>query len=255
MSTTSLTRPPTLTSTTSIHDFTPLTPASTLSLLYAHSFDALRTYALRQTTPSSYSLTPASAARSVSWNVKSNATGGFMNRKPHMVISRLENGIGSEFAEVRFELHGSGTSVLYKDGRAAQKLVLESSLDQRYACLVQGREYWWQSLGPSRMVLELVDGAGERVALFVYAGEGAASTEMGEKSAGKKKKKGGEEVGELHMLEEMEGGERATEEVICGALAVVERAKRRKGNVWTQGSNYRQGASCGITASAYGGGL
>lgn len=70
-------------------------------------------------------------------------------------------------------------------------------------------------------------------------------------------------MGELQIVNEAlgdgpqgeEGRRQAIEEVICSAVVVVERARRRAANIGRQGTGYMQGAACGPTAGAYGGGV
>ena len=175
-----------------------------------------------------------------------------MNKKPHMVITREHNGMKNDCAEVRFEIYGAGTTVIYQESGTTQTLALESSLDQRYACCIEGRSYWWQPQGPRRMLLELSNDAGDIVAIFNYADEVALAT--GARTGNKKHVKS-EKVGELHIKGIMAGKTPALEPVLCSALAVIERTKRRAANVGKQGSAYKQGSSCGITCNSYGGGL
>ncbi|KAL2039394.1 hypothetical protein N7G274_007666 [Stereocaulon virgatum] len=175
-----------------------------------------------------------------------------MNKKPHMVITRQHGEMCYGCAEVRFENYGSGTSILYKDSGVSQALALESSLDQRYECLIQGRPHRWYPLGPSRTMLELTNDVGDCIALFTYGSEVALTT--GARTGNKKHVKN-EDIGELHIHGDGNEGASVVEQVVCSALAVIERAKRRAANVGRQGSAYKQGASCGITCNAYGGGL
>jgi hypothetical protein len=214
--------------------------------------DTKMAYTLRQTSPATQILTPKSDSTLPSYAITLRATGGFMNKKPHMAITRQHDGMNYRCAEVRFENYGSGTSILYKDSGVSQILALESSLDQRYECLIQGRSHRWYRLGSSRNVLELTSDIGDCIALFTYGSEVALTT--GARTGNKKHVKD-KDIGELHIHGDGNGGVSAVEQVICSALAVIERAKRRAANVGRQGSAYKQGASCGITCNAYGGGL
>lgn len=173
-----------------------------------------------------------------------------MNRKPHMIITKNKDGIQIGLAEVRFDAYSAGTTILYKETGCTQHLSLESSLYQSIECPIQGQTHCWQPLGPSRTVLELIDNDGKRIALYNYTNDVGLTAIMG---VGKNSPS--KDIGELHILEDIEGGPRATEEVLCSALTVVERARRRASNVKNVGSNSKQGAFCGLTANTYGGGL
>lgn len=246
---TKLTLVPTIAAKTDAYDF--VSPQASLDQEKIHEMEDLRTWILRQTSSSTQSLTSSSDTTS-NYTIKSKQTGGLMNRKPHMTITRQNGGSKYDLAEVRFEINGSGTNILYIDSGITQPLSLYSSLDQRYECPIQGELHWWQPLGPSRSVLESTNSRKKRIALFVYSTEVALTTGFG---TGKKKLGVNEDIGKLHILEDIEGGAMATEQVLCTALTVIERAKRRAANVGRQGSAYKQGASCGITSNAYGGGL
>jgi hypothetical protein len=213
--------------------------------------EASETYVLRQTAPNTQELTSISNTTRT-YDVVSRETGGFMNKKPHMVITRQQNGMKYDCAEVRFDNYSSGTTIVYKGNGVSQSLALESSLDQRYECRIQDALHWWQPTGPSRRELELTNTAGESVALFTYANEVALTT--GARTGSKKQVKS-EDVGKLQILQRPEGGMSAAEQILCTALAVIERGKRRAANVGRQGSAYKQGACCGITNTAHGGGL
>ena len=69
----------------------------------------------------------------------------------------------------------------------------------------------------------------------------------------------GVEFGELQIVEEFCGGPRgsdgAKEEILCSAVAVIERARRRASNIHRAGVGYKQGAACGPTLGSYGGGV
>lgn len=175
-----------------------------------------------------------------------------MNKKPHMVITRQQNGMKYDCAEVRFDSYSSDTAISYKDSGNRQELRLESSLDQRYECLIRDSLHWWQPAGPSRHELELTDTSGKAVALFAYANEVALTTGA---TTGIKRQTKSEIIGELQISQDPIRETLALEQVLCTALAVIERAKRRAANVSRIGSPYKQGVGCGITTNVYGGGL
>lgn len=108
-------------------------------------------------------------------------------------------------------------------------------------------------------MLELITEDEEIVARFVSAAPAASAVP----SVNKKKKDRivgkGVEFGELQIVEEYCGGGRgsegAKEEILCSAVAVIERARRRASNIHRAGVGYKQGAACGPTLGAYGGGV
>lgn len=176
-----------------------------------------------------------------------------MNKKPHMVVAKQQDGMKYDCAEVRFDSYSSATTILYKGSGISQELGLASSLDQRYECLIEGVIHWWQPVGSSRRELELTNAAGKRIALFVYANEVAFTT--GARTGNNRKNVKSEIIGELHILQDFVGGTLVSEQLLCTGLAVIERAKRRAANIGKPGSAYKQGAACGITTNVYGGGL
>ena len=109
-------------------------------------------------------------------------------------------------------------------------------------------------------MLELITEDEEIVARFVASAPAASAMP----SVNKKKKDRvvgkGVEFGELQIVEEYCGGgergsEGAKEEILCSAVAVIERARRRASNIHRAGVGYKQGAACGPTLGAYGGGV
>ena len=233
---------------TNVHDFVPSHISDTLQ---GPEFEGCQTLKLRSSSANLLELGPLHAnPNATTYNIKSNQTGGFMNRKPHMAISKLERGLMLDFAEVRFQTYGQGTSVIYKETGTTQTLSLQSAASQAQECFIGARSHVWKPLGPSRNVLELTDEAHRRVALFVYAGEVASITGP---ATGSRKHTEGDEIGELYILRDVQGGQRATDEIIGSALAIVERAKRRAANVGNVGSNRRQGP--GFSYNSVTGGL
>ena len=169
-----------------------------------------------------------------------------------MVISRTSQGITNKCAEVRFDVYGTGTTIFHYDTGVSQTLALESSLEQRYACTANGRTCWWQPTGPKREELELRSATQEVLASFTYTGSVALQTGP---ATGNKQESGVEVVGDVQVAEGPGTTAEEVEMMVCGALAIVERAKRRAANVGKQASAYRQGVACGPGTMALGGGL
>ena len=251
MASAELTLVPTIAQSTNARDFvTPQSSAASTELLRKHHMESSRTYVLRQGSQDRQTLTPLSDPSVSSYSIKSNLTSGFKHRKPHMIIRREQDGRNNsvvsaksqdsrrrssifstekeqrkdDLAEVRFEMRGTDTDILYKEHGYIQTLSLQYLSKQTYVCPIDGRKYWWRPLGPSRIVLELVSGEEQRAALFVYANEDTLATGMGADRRASLEPR--QDVGELHILDDIPGGIGAHEEVLCSAIAVVERAKR-----------------------------
>ena len=244
------------------------------------------TYTLRQSSSTTQSLVLTSnhMLSQSSYDIKSRATGGFMNKKPHVVITSTSSSTGrtQNIAEGRFGIHGTGTTIDYLSGDGSemrqQELELQDSLSQLLKTKVGGKVCWWQPHPGNKGVLELTNEYDEVIARFVHREDQEnlsrqnsdslrvpASTErrssvavMGKK-APKKAKEGKEEVvGELQVVDELVGGEeelgkdKAREEVLCSAIMVVERAKRRKAMLSRSGEALRGPASWGWNGSLVG---
>ncbi len=173
-----------------------------------------------------------------------------MNRKPHVIIttSECDESLNRPLAEGRFDIHGTGTTIIYShmpNMQMIQRLELEDSVSQRLRTTIWGHEHWWMPNPGNKGVLELTNEMGEIVARFVHTGPVSQMTGFGNKgSAGKKVDK--EELGDLHVVDALAEGGR--EEVICSAMVVVERAKRRANNINCTGTGKTTAAwnmSCG----------
>ena len=145
-----------------------------------------------------------------------------MHRRPHLVITKHEGGLNINLAEVRFESRGYGAIIAYKAAGISQPLALKYHQGQQYKVSIDGAGYWWQPLGPSHAVLELTTGAGKKVALFVYAEEVAQRRASAPASL---KHFQTEDVGEIHVLDGLEGGQMMLEQILCTAIVVVARKK------------------------------
>ena len=189
-----------------------------------------RKYVLRQTSPSTQSVEPTqptSEPHSPTYSITSHPTGGFMNHHPHMVITKHESGLNTRLAEVRFEIYGYGTNIEYKDAGIVQPLDLSDNHEQRYHFSLGGESHWWQPLGPSKAVMELTKDDGKRVALFVRAEEVAQRRASAPATS---KHFETENVGEIHIMDEFVGGPMELDQILCTAVVVVERVKRRATN-------------------------
>ena len=189
-----------------------------------------RKYVLRQISPDTQTLRPtqpSSEAPSPTYSITSHPTGGFMNRHPHMVITKHEGGLNTCLAEVRFVMYSYGTTIDYKDAGIVQSLDLSDNHEQRYHFSLGGKSHCWQPLGPSKVVMELTKDDGKRVALFVRAEEVAPRRASAPATA---KHFQAEDVGEIHIMDEFAGGQVELDQILCTAVAVVEKIKRRATN-------------------------
>ena len=157
-----------------------------------------------------------------------------MNRKPHVIITtgECDESLSRPLAEGRFDIHGTGTTITYShppNMQMIQRLELENSGSQRLRTTIWGHEHWWMPNPGNKGVLELTNEMNEIVARFVHTGPVSQMTGSGRRDSSGKKKMEKEELGDLHIVDALAEGGR--EEVICSAMVVVERAKRRANNI------------------------
>lgn len=249
-----------------------------------NSLDHVLTYKLRQTSPSTQTLTLSSPSASAytttattAYDIISRATAGFMNRKPHVIISARQSDSSKIIAEGKFAIHSTGTTISYFGGRE-QTLQLQDSQAQLLRTTMGGKVVWWQPHPGNSEVLELTNEYEEMLARFVHKEQGCQRSETlsrrdssgstpsvveGRRKSGKKEKDATEfEVGELHVVDALVGGQEAgserrkeelREEVLCSALMVVERAKRRRANLSKSGPALKGPASWGWDGAPAGG--
>ena len=157
-----------------------------------------------------------------------------MNRKPHVIITTNDSdeSLNRPMAEGRFDTHGTGTTITYShepNMQMIQRLELEDSASQRLKTTIWGHDHWWMPNPGNRAVLELTNETDEIVARFVHSGPVSQMTGFGTRESAGKKGMDKEELGDLHIVDALAEGGRA--EVICSAMVVVERAKRRAKNI------------------------
>lgn len=162
-----------------------------------------------------------------------------MNRKPHVIIttSECDESLNRPLAEGRFDIHGTGTTISYShmpNMRMMQRLELEDSLTQRLRTTILGHEHWWMPNPGNKGVLELTNEMDEIVARFVRAVPVSQVTGSGRRGSSVRRKEDREELGDLHIVDALAEGGR--EEVICSAMVVVERAKRRASHISCTGA-------------------
>ncbi|KAL9127147.1 MAG: hypothetical protein Q9217_003917 [Psora testacea] len=273
----------------------------------------IQTYSLRQVSSNIQSVSPKDQPISLpKYQIRAFATGGFMNKKPHIIISKTnmqneEHGQSSpeannsnnrtisttsylqdttnqrisrrfsviprrdldsshphtpsaaprepdprhQVAEARFSIHGTDTIIDYSYNPRSL-LILENSQAQILRTTINGIPHWWRPFPGNKSVLELLTSTEEIVARFIYAVPTLMSTGA---AIGRKHSVAADaEVGELHIVEALAGGENGREEIICSAAVVIERAKRRAANIGRQGIGFKQGAACEPTTNCYYGG-
>ena len=99
-------------------------------------------------------------------------------------------------------------------------------------------------------MLELTNDMDEIVARFVHTMPVSQMTGSGRSGSRGKKKDDKEELGDLHIVDSLAEGGR--EEIICSAMVVVERAKRRANNINSIGVG-KTAPAWGMSAGASGG--
>ena len=176
-----------------------------------------------------------------------------MNRKPHVVISQgTEN--ATVLAEAKFDNLGTGTTIYYPRPPRTQLLELEDSRMQLLKTTIDGHSHWWQPHPGNKCVVELTNDTEEMVARFLYSSPDIArtgSTISRQESAGSIKDASSKEtdVGELSVVEALAGVEMGLEEILCSAVVVIERFKRRAANMIKNGAAIKQGAGWGMSVS------
>ena len=138
--------------------------------------------------------------------------------------------------------------------------------------------HWWQPLPGNKDVWELTNEYEDVIARFVHSPSSPAqsrsptqaqsppsSPQLGRERAnsifsialpnaeGAAKKSNFEEiaVGELYVVDALVGGEQEREEILCSAVVVVERMRRRQAILQNQGSPYGIVRSVGRNGVAY----
>ena len=225
----------------------PYTPQALTDILPiyhpADTNDHISIYTLQQTSAESCVLTlrdpPSESANTFTstlpvCKIRTNKTGGFMNRKPHVIITtgECDESLNRPLAEGRFDIHGTGTTISYShmpNLRMIQRLELEDSHSQRLRTTIWGHQHWWMPSPGNKGLLELTNEMDEIVARFVHRVPVSQMTGSGRQGGTGKKKEDKYELGDLHIVDALAEGGR--EEVICSAMVVVERAKRRANNI------------------------
>ena len=213
--------------------------------IYGH----IHIYDLRQTSESTQILSArdSNATSPISYEIRSNKTGGFMNKKPHVIITTKDE--RQRVAEGRFDIHGTGTRIDYSRS-SMQRLELENSVNQTIRTQIQDSDMWWQPHPGNKEVLELTNETDEIVARFVPA------SSVSPCEARKNKKASIDvdvPVGELQVVDALDTRDEGYEQILCSALVVIERAKRRSAFMAKRGSPLTHHACWGMSAPPPGG--
>lgn len=213
----------TIVETTAKHDF--VSPQVSLDSTHQREqqeMESAQTYVLQQAFPTVQTLAPLCNAKAPTYTIRLDTVGSFLKPQPHMLITQGPGGL--RVAEVKFQVNGYDSTIIYKDGGTSQKLALQNPQDQTYECLINGKPHWWHPLGPSKSVFELTEKAKRRVALFVYA-EGMAQrtgSTSGTPIPSQERK-----IGEVHIIEDFLCEPIALQQTLFSAIVVVEQTKRR----------------------------
>ena len=213
----------TIVETTDKHDFvSPQVSVDSTHQREQQEMESAQTYVLQQAFPTVQTLAPLCNAKTPTYTIRLDTVGSFLKPQPHMLITQDPGGL--HVAEVKFQVNGYDSTIIYKDGGTSQKLALQNPQDQRYECLINGKSHWWHPLGPSESVFELTEEAKRRVALFVYA-EGMAhrtGSTSGTLTPSQERK-----IGEVHIMEDFLCEPIALQQILFSAIVVVEQTKRR----------------------------
>lgn len=179
-----------------------------------------------------------------------------MNRKPHVVISQGTES-ATVLAEAKFDNLGTGTTIYYPTPPRTQLLDLENSRMQLLKTTIDGHSHWWQPHPGNKGVIELTNDTEEIVARFLYSPPGLPRRGPAisrRESAGSIKDVSSKEtdVGELSVVEALSGAEMGLEEILCSAVVVIERFKRRAANLIKNGAAFKQGAGWGMSMASGG---
>lgn len=207
----------------------------------------IRVYKLRQTSSSTQTLTlhTDSGVPTSSYEIRTHKTGGFMNRRPHIVISASNSCY--PIAEGRFDTNGTGTSIAHSDPLHTQRLELENSQTQLLRTTIHGSDHWWQPHLGNNNVLELTNETEEIVARYISA----APVKRRTGSVAETRKTAVEmDLGELHVVDALTGADKGREEILCSAVVVIERARRRAMNMC--GAGLKDPHCCGLSPSTPG---
>lgn len=144
----------------------------------------------------------------------------FKGKTPNIIITKHCNGVHVPFADIRFNPGVHGTTVRYAATAYAQLLSTKRADDSSQTCVIGEEQHTWRPLGPSQLVLELVNAAAKRVALFTHP---ESFLTLKQQLPWQKE----QELGELHILRHADMAPKVVDEIIGSAIAVTSQARRR----------------------------
>ena len=213
----------TIIETTDKHDFvSPQVSVDASLQREKQEMEAAQAYILQQAFPTVQTLAPLSNAKAPSYTIRLDTVGSFLKPQPHMRITQDPGAFYA--AEVKFQVHGYDSTIIYTDAGTSQKITLQNPQEQSFGCLIKGKPHWWHPLGPSKSVFELTEEAEKRVALFVYA-EGMAQRTGS--TSGNHMLAPGQKIGEVHFMEDFLHELDTLQQILFSAVVVVEQVKRR----------------------------
>ena len=240
------------------------TSPTTQTLVPAQRLSSLPSYACTTSTTES-TVQPDNDRTLSTYTIKSNSNARFMNRKPDMLLTRHDPSFDTDnslrtsnepspktssttVAEVRFDRVSPRTFLSYPSHgpESSSEMDVESSLTQKHRLIIDKRVYIWQPTEPdSKRCLELRSRDDGLMACWSYANEPNrwghakedAAGEVGVLQVSQRLFSGEEEVGQLEGGDPEEGEERRKEkeklleQVLCSAVVLVERIKRRSASL------------------------
>jgi hypothetical protein len=159
-----------------------------------------------------------------------------MNRKPHMAIVKHINNQPWPCANIRFSANSSETTIAYTGFQLETPLKLESSQTQRYTFLIGTAVHSWERSSQDRKMIELFNGAGRIIATFLYKHWAPGSEKNHDHDSGVVS-----DIGTLKIMGDWSWRQDALEQILCTALVVVERAKRKSAAFGTLANDHASG--------------
>ena len=141
-----------------------------------------------------------------------------------MMVQKEINGERMVIAKATFNSHLWSCMISYKGKNVAQMVMFEHSPNPRYTCKIKDSAQYWQALGPSQTVLELVDERARRIALFVRTSD---AVQQADHATGHKVQSTSDELGTLHIMESLNQSLAVIEQIICSAVVVLEMSKMK----------------------------
>lgn len=113
---------------------------------------------------------------------------------------------------------------------------LEGSHTHRYTFLIGTAFHSWERSSQDRKMIELFNGAGRTIATFLYKHWAPGSEKKREHDGGVV-----QEIGTPKILGDWSWRQDALEQILCTALVVVERAKRKSAAFGTLANDHASG--------------